>query len=111
MDSYDLFCTTFSASFPPSQNERHFFPSPEPEWYPEPVGEGGLSEEERKWLEAATIETIDPMLDESFPADALPPEDQYESREAAREAINSWAKSRGYAFVTGRSGKTPNGRT
>ncbi|KAJ2975527.1 hypothetical protein NQ176_g5473 [Zarea fungicola] len=45
-----------------------------------------------------------------FPDDCLPPEDEYSSREALYAAINAWAASRGYAFVTGRSRKTPNGR-
>lgn len=42
--------------------------------------------------------------------DVLPPEGLYESREALLTAINSWAKPRGYAFTTGKSTKTPNGR-
>ncbi|KID81747.1 transposase [Metarhizium guizhouense ARSEF 977] len=45
-----------------------------------------------------------------FPDDCLPPEDEYSSREALYAAINAWAAPRGYAFVTGRSRKTPNGR-
>jgi len=40
----------------------------------------------------------------------LPPEGIYESREALFTAINSWAKPRGYAFTTGKSAKTSNGR-
>ncbi|KAM3468043.1 hypothetical protein MY5147_008326 [Beauveria neobassiana] len=45
-----------------------------------------------------------------FSHDCLPPEDEYSSREALYAAINTWAASRGYAFVTGRSRRTPNGR-
>lgn len=45
-----------------------------------------------------------------FPDDILPPEGTYESRESLLAAINSWAKPRGYAFTTGKSLKTPNGR-
>ena len=40
----------------------------------------------------------------------LPPENVYSSRESLLAAINSWAKPRGYAFTTGKSSKTPNGR-
>ena len=46
----------------------------------------------------------------AFPDDVLPPEGTYESRESLLDAINSWAKPRGYAFTTGKSLKTPNGR-
>ncbi|KAM4063871.1 MULE transposase [Hirsutella rhossiliensis] len=46
----------------------------------------------------------------TFGDDALPPEGTYESRESLLSAINSWAKPRGYAFTTGKSTKTPNGR-
>lgn len=46
----------------------------------------------------------------TFVDDALPPEDIYKSRESLLTAINSWAKPRGYAFTTGKSTKTPNGR-
>ena len=50
-------------------------------------------------------------MDEStFAADALPPEGEYESRESLFKEINNWAKSRGYAFTTAKSSKTPNGR-
>lgn len=45
-----------------------------------------------------------------FPDDCLPPEATYSSREALYEAINSWAKPRGYAFVTGRSRTEKTGR-
>jgi hypothetical protein len=34
---------------------------------------------------------------------AIPPESVYVSREALFEAIQNWAKSRGYAFTTGKS--------
>jgi len=45
-----------------------------------------------------------------FPDDYLPPESEYESREAIFEAINAWAATRGYAFITGRSTKEKTGR-
>ena len=35
----------------------------------------------------------------------LPPEAQYPSKEALFEAIQAWAKPRGYAFTIGRSTK------
>ena len=50
------------------------------------------------------------MSQRTFPDDALPPESTYESRESLLASINSWAKPRGYAFTTGKSSKTPNGR-
>jgi hypothetical protein len=40
---------------------------------------------------------------------ALPPLAVYPSREALFEAIQSWAKLRSYAFVTGKSKKVPSG--
>ncbi|KAF4336982.1 transposase [Fusarium beomiforme] len=40
-----------------------------------------------------------------FPDDCLPPEGEYESREALFEAINTWAATRCYAFITGSSTK------
>lgn len=49
-------------------------------------------------------------MNETIVADALPPEGVYESRKALFAAINSWAKPRGYAFTTGKSTKTANGR-
>jgi hypothetical protein len=45
-----------------------------------------------------------------FPGDCLPPEGEFESREALFEAINAWAATRGYAFITGRSTKEKTGR-
>ena len=45
-----------------------------------------------------------------FPDDCLPPECNYESRDALFKAINAWAAPRGYAFVTGRSTKEKTGR-
>ena len=39
----------------------------------------------------------------TFPNDCLPPECDYESREALFSAINAWAAPRGYAFTTGKS--------
>lgn len=50
------------------------------------------------------------MAQATFADDVLPPEGIYESRESLFTAINSWAKPRGYAFTTGKSSKTPNGR-
>lgn len=47
---------------------------------------------------------------EQFPADCLPPEREYDSRDAVRKALNDWAASRGYAFVTGRSHTEKSGR-
>jgi hypothetical protein len=47
----------------------------------------------------------------SFPDDSLPPEGEFESRDALVKWINSWAISRGYAFITGRSTKEKTGRT
>lgn len=38
---------------------------------------------------------------------ALPPENRYDSLEALTAAINTWSKTRGYAFVKGRSKKLP----
>jgi len=49
-------------------------------------------------------------MSQTFLNDALPPEGMYESRESLLAAINSWAKPRGYAFTTGKSSKTANGR-
>jgi hypothetical protein len=46
----------------------------------------------------------------SFPDDCLPPEGDYESRDALIKSINAWAAARGYAFVTGRSTKEKTGR-
>ncbi|KAI8710713.1 hypothetical protein NCS52_01552300 [Fusarium sp. LHS14.1] len=46
----------------------------------------------------------------TFPVDYLPPEGEYESREALFEAINAWAATKGYAFITGRSTKEKTGR-
>jgi hypothetical protein len=46
-----------------------------------------------------------------FPQDCLPPEASYASREALYEAINGWAKPRGYAFISGRSTKERSGKT
>ncbi|KAM5528545.1 hypothetical protein FOXYSP1_19026 [Fusarium oxysporum f. sp. phaseoli] len=46
----------------------------------------------------------------SFPEDCLPPERDYESRDALFQAINTWALPRGYAFTTGRSSRSTSGR-
>ena len=49
-------------------------------------------------------------LQATFPDDCLPPECDYESREALFAAINAWAAPRGYAFTTGKSLKSPSGK-
>lgn len=46
----------------------------------------------------------------SFPEDCLPPENDYKSCEDLVEAINAWAKPRGYVLTTARSWLTDNGR-
>ncbi len=48
---------------------------------------------------------------DQFPADVLPPEGTYNSHAALLAAIQTWTKSRGYAFTTEKSLKTLNGRT
>ena len=45
-----------------------------------------------------------------FPADCLPPEGEYGTRDAVFKALNAWAAARGYAFVTGRSHNETSGR-
>ena len=45
-----------------------------------------------------------------FPGDCLPPEQEYQSREDLFDAINDWAASRGYAFITGRSTSEKSGK-
>jgi len=44
------------------------------------------------------------------PGDFLPPEGDYESRDALFNAMNKWAATRGYAFTTGKSTTDRNGR-
>ena len=53
-----------------------------------------------------------PLLEQldRFPDDSLPPEGEYELRDALFEAINAWAKPRGYAFITRRSTKERSGK-
>ncbi len=46
----------------------------------------------------------------TFADDCLPPENIYGSRQALFEAINTWARTRGYAFTTGKSTTEKNGR-
>jgi len=46
---------------------------------------------------------------EQFPSDCLPPEAIYPSRDNLFQAINGWAKPRGYAFTTARSSKARSG--
>ena len=52
-------------------------------------------------------------MQRGFSDDCLPPEAEYESRNALVAAINAWAAPRGYAFVTARSSKekTSRGKT
>lgn len=50
------------------------------------------------------------MAQALFVDNILLPEGIYELRESLFKAINSWAKSRGYTFTTGKSSKTPNSR-
>lgn len=49
-------------------------------------------------------------MEVGFPDDILPPEGDFDSRKAVFDHINYWAKPRGYAFTTGKSVKTSNGR-
>jgi hypothetical protein len=51
-----------------------------------------------------------PPLTDASNALALPPLATYPSREALFEAIQSWAKARGYAFTVGKSKRVPDGR-
>lgn len=46
----------------------------------------------------------------SLPSDCLPPKAVYQSRQELRTAINAWASTRGYAFVTGRSTRETSGK-
>lgn len=46
----------------------------------------------------------------AFSNDCLPPEGEYNSRDALFEAINAWAAPRGYAFTTGKSTKEKTGK-
>jgi len=46
----------------------------------------------------------------SFSDDSLPSEGEYESRDILFEAINAWAKTRGYAFTTGRLTREKSGK-
>jgi len=53
---------------------------------------------------APTISPLTPIPTRpSFPDDCLPPEGYYDLREALFIAINEWAKTRSYAFITSRS--------
>jgi hypothetical protein len=47
----------------------------------------------------------------SFSDDCLPPEREYDSREALYTSINEWARTRGYAFSVKRSAKEKSGKT
>jgi hypothetical protein len=51
-----------------------------------------------------------PLPTSTFEMLALPPEATYPTREALYEAIQSWAKPRGYAFTGGSSKKTSSRR-
>ncbi|KAM5513587.1 hypothetical protein FOXYSP1_04554 [Fusarium oxysporum f. sp. phaseoli] len=46
----------------------------------------------------------------SFPDDCFPPEAEYNSRDELVTAINSWAATRGYAFITRKSTTKTSGR-
>ena len=46
----------------------------------------------------------------SFPDDCLPPENEYESRDALYESVNAWAATRGSAFISGRSTRERSGK-
>lgn len=46
----------------------------------------------------------------SFSDDCLPLEQDYESKDALIASINAWAKTKGYAFITGRSTKEKTSR-
>jgi hypothetical protein len=46
----------------------------------------------------------------SFPDDCLPPEAEYNSRDELVTAINTWAATRGYAFITRKSTTKTSGR-
>ena len=46
----------------------------------------------------------------SFPNDCLPPEADYASRDALVTAINTWASTRGYAFITRKSTTKSSGK-
>ncbi len=46
---------------------------------------------------------------QAFPADVVPPEGVYPTRQAAIEAANAWAKPRGYALTTMRPKSSPIG--
>ena len=46
----------------------------------------------------------------SFPNDCLPPEADYASRDALVTAINTWAATRGYAFITRKSTTKSSGK-
>src|ERR1700716_1801304 len=51
-----------------------------------------------------------PLPTDASDALALPPLATYPSREALFEAIQSWAKARGYAFTVGKSKRVRDGR-
>jgi len=59
-------------------------------------------------MSSTPVSTI--VTNSGFPDDILPPEGDYDSRKALFDSINSWAISRGYAFTTGKSVRTSNGR-
>ena len=45
----------------------------------------------------------------TFPDDCLPPECYFDSQQDLFKSINSWAATRGYAFITQRSTQEKNG--
>jgi hypothetical protein len=53
-----------------------------------------------------SLGTVEPC----FAEDCLPPERNYESRDALFKSINAWAATKGYAFTTGKSTKSTSGR-
>lgn len=62
-------------------------------------------------MNSSASETVVPRSEaQSFPNDYLPPEQDYESREALATAINTWAAARGYAFITRKSTTKSSGR-
>ena len=63
----------------------------------------------RVWITLRLLLLLLLLLMASFPDDCLPPEGQYDLREALVKAINSWASTRGYAFVMQRSTRRTNG--
>jgi hypothetical protein len=70
---------------------------------PVPAPDPGLHHLHQPPLPAAVATT--------FPDDCLPPEAEYESRDALFRSINAWAATRGYAFVIKKSVKEKSGKS